>query len=88
MKAGASSNPGAGAWTNRKVVRRDRPVRQFICITLEPRGDRALEGLAMSKHSATKTFTAILSIATIGAALCLGMGTVRAEEKAKDNNVT
>ena len=42
----------------------------------------------MSKHSATTTFTAILSVATIGAALCLGMGTVRAEEKEKDKNVT
>jgi len=40
----------------------------------------------MSQHSATKTLTAILSVATIGAALCLGMGTVRAEEK--DKNVT
>ena len=42
----------------------------------------------MSKHSATRTLTAILSVATIGAALCLGMGTVRAEEKEKDKNVT
>jgi outer membrane protein OmpA-like peptidoglycan-associated protein len=40
----------------------------------------------MSKHSATRTLTAILSVATIGAALCLGMATVRAEEK--DKNVT
>jgi len=42
----------------------------------------------MSKHSATKTLTVILSVATVGAALCLGMGTVRAEEKEKDKNVT
>ena len=42
----------------------------------------------MSKHSAAKTLTAILSVATIGAGLCLGMGTVRAEEKSKDKNVT
>jgi len=42
----------------------------------------------MSKHSATKTLTAILSVATIGAGLWLGMGTVRAEEKGKDKNVT
>ena len=42
----------------------------------------------MSQRSATKTFTAMLSVATIGAALSFGMGTVRAEEKAKDKNVT
>ena len=42
----------------------------------------------MSKHSATRSFSVILSVATIGAALCLGMGTVRAEEKEKDKNVT
>ena len=41
----------------------------------------------MSKRSATKILTAILSVATIGAALSLGIGTVRAEEKAKDKNV-
>jgi len=40
----------------------------------------------MSKHPATKTLSAILSVATIGAALCLGLGTVRAEER--DKNVT
>ena len=40
----------------------------------------------MSKHSAMKTLTAILSVATIGAALSFGMGTVRAEDK--DKNVT
>jgi len=40
----------------------------------------------MSKHSATKTLTAILSVATLGAALSLSMGTVRAEEK--DKNVS
>jgi outer membrane protein OmpA-like peptidoglycan-associated protein len=38
----------------------------------------------MSKISATKTLTAILSIATIGAALAYGLGTARAG----DNNVT
>jgi outer membrane protein OmpA-like peptidoglycan-associated protein len=42
----------------------------------------------MSKHSATKTLTAILSVATLGVALSLGTGTVRAEEKEKDKNVT
>ena len=42
----------------------------------------------MSQRSATKTLTAMLSVATIGAALTLGIGTVRAEEKAKDKNVT
>ena len=41
----------------------------------------------MSKQSATKTLTAILSVATLGLALSLGMGTVRAEEKQKDKNV-
>ncbi len=40
----------------------------------------------MSKHSATKTLAAILSVATIGAALSFGIGTVLAEEK--DKNVT
>ena len=40
----------------------------------------------MSNNSATKTLTAILSVATIGAALSLGMGTARAEDK--DKNVT
>jgi len=40
----------------------------------------------MSKHSATKTLTAILSVATLGAALSLSMGTARAEEK--DKNVS
>ena len=40
----------------------------------------------MSKHSATKTLAAILSVATLGVTLSLGTGTVRAEEK--DKNVT
>jgi outer membrane protein OmpA-like peptidoglycan-associated protein len=40
----------------------------------------------MSKRSATNIMTAILSVATLGAALALGVGTVRAEEK--DKNVT
>ena len=40
----------------------------------------------MSKHSATKTLTAILLVATLGTALSLSMGTVRAEEK--DKNVS
>ena len=40
----------------------------------------------MSRHSATKTLAAILSVATLGVALSLGTGTVRAEEK--DKNVT
>jgi outer membrane protein OmpA-like peptidoglycan-associated protein len=40
----------------------------------------------MPKHSATKTLTVILSVATLGAALASGVGTVRAEEK--DRNVT
>jgi len=40
----------------------------------------------MSKHSATKTLAAILSVATLGVAPSLGTGTVRAEEK--DKNVT
>ena len=40
----------------------------------------------MSNNSATKTLTAILSVATIGAALSLGMGTALAEDK--DKNVT
>jgi outer membrane protein OmpA-like peptidoglycan-associated protein len=42
----------------------------------------------MSQRSATKTLTAMLSVATIGAALTLSTGIVRAEEKAKDKNVT
>jgi outer membrane protein OmpA-like peptidoglycan-associated protein len=42
----------------------------------------------MSQSSGTKTLTAILSIATLGAALSLGIGTALAEEKAKDKNVT
>jgi outer membrane protein OmpA-like peptidoglycan-associated protein len=42
----------------------------------------------MSKHSATKTLTAIVSVATLGVALSLGTGTVRAEEKEKDKNAT
>ena len=40
----------------------------------------------MSKHSATKTLAAILSVATLGVALSLDTGTVHAEEK--DKNVT
>jgi outer membrane protein OmpA-like peptidoglycan-associated protein len=40
----------------------------------------------MSKHFATKALTAILSVATLGVALSLGTGAVRAEEK--DKNVT
>jgi len=39
----------------------------------------------MSKHSARKTLTAILSVATIGAALAFGIGTASAEEKAEKN---
>jgi outer membrane protein OmpA-like peptidoglycan-associated protein len=43
----------------------------------------------MSQSSGTKSLTAILSIATLGAALSFGMGTgLAAEEKAKDKNVT
>lgn len=42
----------------------------------------------MSQSSGTKTLTSILSIATLGAALCFGMGTALAEEKAKDKNVS
>ncbi|MBR1194221.1 OmpA family protein [Bradyrhizobium sp. AUGA SZCCT0240] len=40
----------------------------------------------MSQSSGTKTLTGILSIATLGAALCFGMASAVAEEKAK--NVT
>jgi outer membrane protein OmpA-like peptidoglycan-associated protein len=42
----------------------------------------------MSQSSGTKTLTAILSIATLGAALSFGMGTALAAEKAKDKNVS
>ena len=42
----------------------------------------------MSRSSGTKTLTAILSIATLGAALSFGMGTALAAEKAKDKNVS
>ena len=42
----------------------------------------------MSQNSGTKTLTAILSIATLGAALSFGMGTALAAEKAKDKNVS
>jgi len=43
----------------------------------------------MSQRTGTKTLTAMLSIATLGAALSFGMGTVlAAEEKAKDKNVS
>jgi outer membrane protein OmpA-like peptidoglycan-associated protein len=42
----------------------------------------------MSRSSGTKTLTAILSIATLGAALSFGMGSALAAEKAKDKNVS
>ncbi|MBR1272793.1 OmpA family protein [Bradyrhizobium sp. AUGA SZCCT0222] len=42
----------------------------------------------MSQRSGTKTLTGLLSIATLGAALCFGMASAVAEEKAKDKNVT
>ncbi|MBR1229523.1 MULTISPECIES: OmpA family protein [unclassified Bradyrhizobium] len=42
----------------------------------------------MSQSSGTKTLTGLLSIATLGAALCFGMASAVAEEKAKDKNVT
>jgi outer membrane protein OmpA-like peptidoglycan-associated protein len=42
----------------------------------------------MSKRSAKKVLTAILSVATLGVALSLGIGTVRAEEKENNKNVT
>ena len=42
----------------------------------------------MSRSSGTKTLTGILSIATLGAALSLGMGAALAEEKAKEKNVS
>jgi outer membrane protein OmpA-like peptidoglycan-associated protein len=43
----------------------------------------------MSQNSGTKTLTAMLSIATLGAALSFGMATAfAAEEKAKDKNVS
>ena len=42
----------------------------------------------MSENHGTKTLTSILSIATLGAALSVGMGTALAEEKAKDKNVS
>jgi outer membrane protein OmpA-like peptidoglycan-associated protein len=44
----------------------------------------AQEGLAMSKMFAGKKLSAILSVATIGSALCLGLG----QAAAGDNNVT
>ncbi|MGH6750610.1 MAG: OmpA family protein [Bradyrhizobium sp.] len=42
----------------------------------------------MSQSSGTKTLTSILSIATLGAALSLGMGTALAQEKPKEKNVS
>jgi len=42
----------------------------------------------MSKISATKTFAAILSIATIGAAISFATVSARAEDNNKDKNVT
>jgi outer membrane protein OmpA-like peptidoglycan-associated protein len=42
----------------------------------------------MSRSSGTKTLTAILSIATLGAALSFGMGSALAAEKAKEKNVS
>jgi outer membrane protein OmpA-like peptidoglycan-associated protein len=42
----------------------------------------------MSQSSGTKVLTAILSIATLGAALSFGIGTALAEEKVRDKNVT
>jgi outer membrane protein OmpA-like peptidoglycan-associated protein len=42
----------------------------------------------MSQSSGTKTLTSILSIAALGAALSLGMGTALAQEKPKDKNVS
>jgi len=42
----------------------------------------------MSQCFGTKTLTSILSIATLGAALFLGMGTALAQEKPKDKNVS
>ena len=42
----------------------------------------------MSQSSGTKTLTSVLSIATLGAALSLGMGTALAQEKPKDKNVS
>ena len=49
---------------------------------------RAQEGLIMSQCFGTKTLTSMLSIATLGAALSLGMGTALAQEKPKDKNVS
>ena len=42
----------------------------------------------MSKHFQAKTLNMILSVATLGAALSLEIGTACAEEKAKDKNVS
>jgi len=42
----------------------------------------------MPQNYGTKSLTSILSIATLGAALSLGMGTALAQEKAKDKNVS
>ena len=42
----------------------------------------------MSQSSGTKTLTGLLSIATLGAALSVGMASAVAEEKAKDKNVS
>ena len=42
----------------------------------------------MSQSSGTKTLTGILSVAALGAALSLGLGSAVAQEKAKDKNVT
>jgi outer membrane protein OmpA-like peptidoglycan-associated protein len=44
--------------------------------------------LTMSKHFQAKTLIMILSVATLGAALSLDNKTVRAEETAKDKNVS
>lgn len=85
-------NPEAGIQTKEVVVGRGRPVRQIICITFWNRAECALEGLAMSRKSATRTlgrtFGTMLSIATIGAAISFGAVTARAEDNNKDKNVT
>ena len=69
----------AGAQTKAKQPAATR-VRQPDWMTLNRVGSPQ-EGLAMAIISATKTFTAILSVATLGAAIRFGTGTALAQDK-------
>src|SRR5438093_9443418 len=82
MKAGGASNPVVCAQTKVKqpAATRVRPILNDVGTVREARR----RGLAMATISAAKIFTAIVSVAALGATISFSTGTALAQ----DRNVT